>query len=192
MISAARLFLLATGMLALTLPDRATAADPLAELAAISAFKDVNLDKLAAGTVLINRGTPMSFPRGLSVESLYVVRKPVPATAALHVQWNPNKHPELKVFLHGEMTAKPTLADFQKLGSAPSNASVKAFVAATQKLGSGGTELQLTKAEAAAFAGQPGATSGTVPPKVVSFWSDVLLRRTQAFISGGMSSSTGL
>jgi len=105
------------------------------------------------------------------------------------VAWNPNKHPELKVFLHGDLSAHPVLADFQKLAGAPSIPPVKTFVAATQKLGPDGTDLQLTKAEAAAFASQPatGASAGALPPKMAAFWSDLLLRRTQAFLSGGIA-----
>jgi hypothetical protein len=164
-------------------------ADPLAELAAVSSFKKVDLDKLAAGTVLIGRGSAMNFPRGLAVESVYVVRKPVPKTAELHVEWNPNKHPELKVFLHGEFSAHPTQAEVQKIGNAPSNASVKAFVAETQKLGSGPTELQLSNADVKAFAGQAaaGAAGGGLPPRVAAFWSELLFQRAQGFLAGGMS-----
>jgi hypothetical protein len=173
------------GVSALTLAGYA--ADPLAELSAISSFKDVNLEKLAGGTVQITRGPAMSFPRGLAVESVYVIRKPVAATAQFHVQWNANKHPELKVYLHGDVSSRPAPGDFQKLGSTPANASVKAFVAATQKLGSGGTELQLSKAEAASFASRAasGSDGGSLPAKVTAFWSDVLFRRAQAFLAGG-------
>ena len=96
-------------------------ADPLAELSAISTFKSVDLDKLAAGSVQIARGPAMSFPRGLAVESVYVMRVPVQKAVEIHEQWNPNKHPELKVYLHGELSGKPTAADFQKLASATSN-----------------------------------------------------------------------
>ena len=163
-------------------------ADPLAELATVSSFKDVNLDKLAGGTVQMARGPAMSFPRGLAVESVYVIRKPVAKTMELHQQWNPNKHPELKVFLHGELSAKPTAAEYQKVSAAPANAPVKAFVAETQKLGSGSTNLQLSHADAKAFASQPGSDGGgAMPPKVAGFWSSLLLQRTQAFLSGGMS-----
>ncbi len=180
-------FLPAIGLLAVAWPG-AVSADPLAELAAVSAFKDVNLDKLAGGTVQVSRGPTMNFARGMSVESVYVVKKPVAATAAIHMQWNPNKHPELKVFLHGDLSGHPALGEFQKLASAPGNTPVKAFVAASQKLGTDGTELQLTKAEAAAYAGQAGAASGgAIPPKVAAFWSDLLLHRAQAFFSGGLA-----
>jgi hypothetical protein len=164
-------------------------ADPLAELAAVSSIKDVNLDKLAGGTVQIVRGPMMSFPRGLAVESVYVVRKPVQKTLELHELWNPNKHPELKVYLHGELSAHPAAAEFQKVGSAPSNGSVKAFAAATQKLGAGTSELQLTIADAKAFASQSAAApaAGALPPKVAGFWSGILFQRTQAFLGGGIS-----
>ncbi|HSI11940.1 MAG TPA: hypothetical protein VK961_07845 [Chthoniobacter sp.] len=163
-------------------------ADPVADLAAVSTFKDVNLDKLAGGTVQMARGPAMSFPRGLAVESVYVVRKPVAKTLELHQQWNPNKHPELKVFLHGELSARPTAAEFQRVGSAPANTPVKTFVAETQKLGSGSANLQLSHADGKAYASQAGADGGgAMPPKVVGFWSNLLLQRSQSFLSGGMA-----
>ncbi len=162
-------------------------ADPLAELAAVSTFKSVDLDKLAAGTVQIARGPAMSFPRGLAVESVYVLRAPVQKALELHEQWNPNKHPELKVFLHGELSARPAAAEYQKVATAPGNAPVKAFAAATQKLGTGATSLQLSNADVKAFASQaaPVAGGGALPPKVASFWSSVLQQRTQTYLSGG-------
>jgi hypothetical protein len=149
----------------------------------------VDLDKLAAGTVQIARGPTMSFPRGLAVESVYVLRRPVPKAMELHEQWNPNKHPELKVLLHGEVSAHPTLVEFQKVGAAPGNSSVKAFAAATQKLGAGTSELQMSNADAKAFAGQAtaGSSGGGLPPKATAFWSNLLFQRAQAFLSGGIS-----
>ena len=171
-------------ILALCVPARA---DALADLASFSAFK-VDLDKLAGGAVQSARGAPTSFSRGLSVESLYVVRKPLSKTAELHLQWDPTRHPELKIYLHGDLSAHPKAAEFQKLGAAPSNGSVKSLVAATQKLGSGPTELQLSHAEAKAFATTaPGANpaGGGLPANITAFWMDVLFRRAQAFAAGG-------
>src|SRR5436190_13421923 len=77
-------------------------ADPVSELKAFSSFKDVILEKLAAGTVLSARGPAMSFSRGLAVESVYVVRKPLQKTVDFHQHWNPMSHPELKVMIHSE------------------------------------------------------------------------------------------
>lgn len=182
-----RLNFAVVGALALTFAMNASG-DPVAELSAVSAFKSVDLEKLAGGTVQIARGPAMSLPRGLAVESVYVVRKPVQKALELHVQWNPNKHPELKVFLHTEFSAHPTLADFQKIASAPGNGSVKAFSAATEKLGGGASPLQMSNAEAKAFAGQAaaGASGGALPPKVAAFWSGLLFERARAFLSGGL------
>jgi hypothetical protein len=52
-------------------------ADPIADLRSYSVFKDADLNKLASGDVLAARGPAMSFARGLSVQSAYVVRAPV-------------------------------------------------------------------------------------------------------------------
>lgn len=175
---------ISAAILAMCVPARA---DAIADLASFSAFK-VDLDKLAGGAVQSARGAPMNFPRGLSVESLYLVRKPLSKTTALHLQWDPTRHPELKVYLHGDLSARAKLAELQKLGTAPLNSSVKSFIAATQKLGSGPTELQLTTAEVKGFSAvAPGenASAGGLPPNVTAFWSDVLLRRAQAFAAGG-------
>ena len=182
-----RLNFVAFGAFALTFAMSANA-DPLAELSAVSTFKSVDLEKLAGGTAQIARGPAMSLPRGLAVESVYVVRKPVQKTLELFVQWNPNKHPELKVFLHTELSAHPALAEFQKIASAPGNSSVKAFSAATEKLGGGTSPLQLSNADVKAFAGQAaaGASGGALPPKVEAFWSGILFERARAFLSGGL------
>jgi hypothetical protein len=162
-------------------------ADPAAELASFSAFKDVKIDKLAAGPAMVARGATMTFPRGLAVESCYIVHKPLAKAAEFQRQWNPLKHPELKVYLHSDFTGRPTLAEFQKIASAPANSAVKALVAATQKLGGGATELQLSNAEAKAFsAGAAGPSSGAIPASVASFWSNVLFQRAQDFLSGGI------
>ena len=151
-------------------------ADPLAEMAAFSAFKGMSLEKLAAGSVKAARGPTMSFPRGLAVESCYIVRKPLAKTVELHQQWTPAKHPELKVYLHGDLPARPSLSDFSKLASAPGNAAVKSFLSATQKLSAGNSALQMSNAEAKAFTGDTNA-----------FWGNLLHQRAQAFLSGGLA-----
>ena len=126
-------------------------ADPLGELAATSSFKNVDLEKLASGTVQITRGPAMSFPRGLAVESVYLLKKPVPKALELHEQWNPNKHPELKVFLHGELSAHPSLADFQKIGERPIEQLRESFRRRDPKIGLGRYGLQMSNSDVKAF-----------------------------------------
>jgi len=131
-------------------------ADPASELASFSAFKNVDLSKMAGGEVLNTRLPSMSFSRGLST-----------------------RHPELKVYLHVELPAKPGPGDFSKISSAPDNSPVRSFFADTQKLDP--SQLQMNLAEAKLF--KPGSDPRAA---ACSFWSDLLYRRASAFASGGL------
>lgn len=158
-------------------------ADPISELASFSIFDKVDLAQLAKSDVKTAHGPPMSNPRFLAVQSCYVVPgAPAQQIEALR-RWDATRHRELKVFLHSDLPSNPTPANFEKLRNAPDNASVRSFVAATQKLS---PSLQISKEEAKKFsAGAAGG--GGMPTSVVGFWADVLTARTKSFVSGGMS-----
>ena len=166
-------------------PHVASKADPVTELRSLSVFKDADLGKMAGGEVLASKGPAMSFARGLSVESAYIVRAPVKGTVALQQQWNPTRHPELKVYLQGEVSGRGNPGDFQALASARSNSSVKAFVEATLRLPQETAKLQLSNAEAKMFS-PGGAGNGAMPASVAGFWSKILADRVQSFNSGGL------
>jgi hypothetical protein len=126
----------------------------------------------------------MSNPRFLAVQSCYVALGSSPAQQAEALRrWDATRHRELKVFLHSDLPSNPTASNFEKLKNAPGNASVRSFVAATQKLSS---ELQLSKDEAKKSSTGTG-DGGVIPDAVVAFWADVLGARTKTFVSGGMS-----
>jgi hypothetical protein len=161
-------------------------ADPIGELRSLSIFKDADLNKLANGDVLANRGPAMNFARGLSVQSAYVVRVPVKTTVSLQQRWSPIRHPELKIFAEGDFSGGGSPSEFQGLAQARENSSVKEFVDATLGLPSDASKFQLSNAEARSFSGG-GSGGGTVPPSVVAFWSKVLAGRAQSFASGGLS-----
>lgn len=158
------------------------AADAVSELAGFSIFDTVDVNELAKGDVKTMPGPPMG-GRFLSVQSCYVV----PGSPEKHIEalrrWNPTKHRELKVFLHSDLPASPTAANFTKLKDAPDNASVRALVTATEKLGS---DLQISKEEAKKFSGGGGG-GGVMPASVVNFWTDILTTRAKKFASGGSS-----
>jgi hypothetical protein len=160
-------------------------ADPISDLRSVSVFKDADLSKLSGGEILANRGPTMRFVRGLSVESAYIVRAPVKTTLGLLQQWNPTRHSELKVYISGDLSGRGP-GEFQSLGSAPGNSSVKAFVEATEKLPGDPSKLQLNNAEAKEYV--PASDSETIPASVVTFWSQVLSQRVKSFLSGGLSS----
>jgi hypothetical protein len=161
-------------------------ADPIGDLRSLSVFKDADLNELASGDVLATRGPAMSFARGLSVQSAYVVRAPVKATLGYQQQWSPVRHPELRVYAQSDFSGRGSPSEFQGLASAPGNSSVRAFADATLKLPQSASKLQLSNAEARSFSGG-GSGGGAMPPSVVAFWSKVLADRAQSFASGGLS-----
>jgi hypothetical protein len=165
-------------------PQVTSKADPITDLRSLSVFKNADLGKMAGGEVLASKGRTMSFARGLSVESAYVFRAPVKTTVALQQQWNPTRHPELKIYVQGDVSGKGNTGDFQGLASVRSNSSVKAFVDATLKLPQDAAKLQLSNSEVKMFS--PGAPGGAMPASVVTFWSKVLEERAQSFNSGGL------
>src|SRR5262249_10137962 len=160
-------------------------ADAISELASFSIFDKVDLAQLAKSDVKTAHGPPMSNPRFLAAQSCYVATGVSPAQQMQALrQWDATRHRELKVFLHSDLPSNPTAANFEKLRNAPDNASVRSFVAATQKLGSG---LQISKEEAKKFSAGAAGGGGTIPGPVAAFWADGLTARTKAFVSGGMS-----
>jgi hypothetical protein len=162
---------------------RSACADPVSELASFSIFDKVDLAQLAKSDVKTAHGPPMKNSRFLAVQSCYVAPgSPAQQMEALR-RWNPSKYRELKVFLHSDLPSSPGPANFEKLKTAPDNASVRSFVAATQKLS---PELQISKEEAKRFSPAAGGGGGVMPAAVVAFWTDVLTGRTKSFVSGGM------
>jgi hypothetical protein len=163
---------------------RSGSADPVSELASFSIFDKVDLAQLAKSDVKTAHGPPMANRRFLAVQSCYVAPgSPAQQMDALR-RWNPTKYRELKVFLHSDLPSNPTPANFEKLKNAPDNASVRSFVAATQKLS---PDLQISKDEAKRFSAGAGGGGGVIPPAVAAFWTDVLTARTKSFVSGGMA-----
>lgn len=155
-------------------------ADPATELSAFSAFKTVDLSKLAGGEIANARMPAPAFPRDLGTQFCYIVPAGLQKTAELHERWNPTRHSELKVYLHSELPAKPGPGDFSKLASAPDNGPVRAFFTATRKMEPG--QLQLSAAETKSFNPAPSDRAAAC-----AVWSDLLSRRAAGFASGGLA-----
>jgi len=158
-------------------------ADAVSDLASFSIFDKVDLAQLAKSDVKTAHGPPMSNLRFLAVQSCYVALGSSPAQQIEALRrWDATRHRELKVYLHSDLPSNPTPANFEKLKDAPGNASVRSFVATTQKLG---PSLQISKEEAKKFSA--GGGGGAMPAPVVAFWTDILSARTKSFVSSGMS-----
>src|SRR5438105_13258424 len=95
------------------------AADPLSELSSFSIFDKVDLSQLAKSDAKTAHGPPMSNPRFLSVQSIYVM----PGSPAQHLEamrnWIPTEHHEPKVYLHGALPGSPSESAFSLLQSTP-------------------------------------------------------------------------
>ncbi len=155
------------------IPVSLVAADPVSELAEFSVFGKVDLAALGKGEIKTATGAPMSNARHLSVQSCFVIPKTPAEVMAAMKRFDPTAQRELKVYLHADLPSAPSASDFAKLNNPPGNAAVKALAAATEKMS---PELQLSQEEAKSYSpGQP----------VFGFWSAVLLKRAQAFASGG-------
>jgi hypothetical protein len=162
------------------------AADPVSDLRSLSTLKDLDLSKLSRGNVSA-AGEPLGqFARGMSVQSAYVVQSPVKSTVSLIQQWNPTRYPKLRIYLQGDLPSGVGPQSFRNLASAPPNSSVRAFVAATERLPGDSSKLQLSSAEVKQYSGGTSGGGG-VPGPVVAFWSQVLAERARNFVSGGLS-----
>ncbi len=124
----------------------------------------------------------------MAVQSCYVLPLPLKEAVAFQREWKASGHPELKVYLHRDLSPKASLAEFQAIGSAPDSAAVRALMAATQALNPDRPELQMSAGEAKLFnkASTDGA-AGSMPSNVAAFWSRILQQRAAAFVTGGAS-----
>src|SRR5258706_6830300 len=92
---------------------------------AFTAFHDVDVNAMAGGKVLQARGGLLSFPRGITSQSLFIIDAPPAEVANKLAHWNPASHSNLKVWIHQSLPANPTSASFTGLRSLPDNSSVQ-------------------------------------------------------------------
>lgn len=172
------LFLLGVGIL--LIPARADLNSDLA----FSAFHDVDVNAMAGGAVIQARGPLLSFPRGITTQSLYIIDAQPSEVAAKLVHWNPANHPELKVWLHQSgLPLQPTPANFSALGSLPDNSSVQFQIDSTAKFDPNHPSLQVSRQEAQLIA-NTAATQKDPKALFTSAWSEILAGRVSHFFSG--------
>ena len=153
--------------------SKAAAADPAAELASFSVFNNINVADLAKGDPKVAHGPAMG-GHFISAQSCFVVAG-VPARVSEGLrQWNPARHPELKVMIHSDLPSSPSASNFSRLGSAPNNSAVQSLVSATQKLS---PDLQISKEEEKRFAN---LTGSTMAGPIAAAWAEVLSARARA------------
>jgi hypothetical protein len=157
---------------------------------AFSAFSNVDVDAMAGGAVIQARGGLLSFPRGITTQSLYIIDAAPVDVASKLVHWDPASHPEMKVWLHKQaLPVPPTAADFSELGSLPDNSSVQYQIDSTAKLDPNDPSLQVSKEEAQLIVT---TSAQEKDPKAlfVKAWSQILAGRINDFLNGHAASDT--
>ena len=153
---------------------------------AFTAFPTANPSSLADGQVLQARGGLISFQRGITAQSLYLIDAPLATVQGKLTSWNPASHSSLKVWLHLSLPPKPALTDFGGLKSLPDNSSVNYLVNATEKLDVANPGLQVNKEEAALIGSL--RSSGVGGKALLSTaWSQILLGRIDRFLGGSLN-----
>ncbi|HEV3272090.1 MAG TPA: hypothetical protein VGZ93_07910 [Candidatus Methylacidiphilales bacterium] len=151
---------------------------------AFSAFSNVDVNALAGGAVLQARGGLLTFPRGITSQSLYIIDALPPDVAHKLTHWDPASHPVLKVWLHKSgLPAHPTAADFSVLGTLPDNSSVQFQIDSTAKLDPANPSLQVSKEEAQLIA-TTAAQEKDPKALFVKVWSQILAGRINDFLAG--------
>jgi hypothetical protein len=154
---------------------------------AFSSFTNVDLNALAGGTVLQQRGGLVYFERGIITQSLYMLDASPADVAAKLTHWNPANHSNLKVWMHQSLPANPKPADFSALANLPDNSSIKFLWDSTAKFNPASPQLQVSKEEAQMIASTP---SGDSKERFVSIWSQILSNRMSNFLGGKLSTET--
>ncbi len=172
--------------LALAAPLRADLNSDLA----FSGFagQNIDLNALAGGQVLQARGPIMTFARGITSQSLFVIDAAPADVAKKLLTWDPARHADLKVWLHQTLPMQPKPADFAALGSLPDNTSMQFQYKALADFNPSSPTVQVSKEEAQFIA----STAAQVKdPKALfaQVWPQILTGRVNAFLSGNGSSS---
>jgi hypothetical protein len=173
--------LLALGIAGFTaLPVRADLKSDLAFTGFAS--MDIDVNAMANGTVLQARGPIMTFPRGITSQSLFIIDA-VPADVASRLtHWNPATHKDLEVWMHKSLPPQPKPSDFADLANLPDNKSVQFQIDATSS-GDPEKSLQLSKEDAQVIAAT--AAQEKDPKQLFAkAWGQILSNRIANFFSG--------
>lgn len=171
------------------------ASEPIEELKAFSDFDDVNLEKLAGGNILAKRGELADFPRGISVQTCYVVMAPMELTLYMLKTWDPSPHKSLKLDIHCPIPSSPAAEDFAALDFSSGKIAVRWLVEKTLSTRAEKTELQISAAEAAGMAewvrnereADPDHARTRAPEIARQCWINILQSRAEKFYQEGFA-----
>jgi len=144
--------IIAAGCCVLAAVSIGMSADPVAHLKSVSSFQEIDLQKLAQGDILTQRGGLTKFRRCIAGESCYVVLKKPEGVAKFIRTSDPAKTPDASVFFHCDY--KPPLRDEDlatwNLGA--DKFAVRRFVTRTLAITGDKADFAISRQEAQAMA----------------------------------------
>ncbi len=162
------------------------ASDPIEELKSFSVFQEIDLQKLVKGDILTQKGALIDFPKGISVQSCYVIMLPAEKTARLLRTWDPSPHKALKVYSHCPVRSPPTAEDFQPLNLDSDQFAIQWLVDKTRATTPDKSDLMISHDEATEIA--RGMERGAQPVSMASqCWRKILKVRASKFQEAGLS-----
>ena len=135
-----RIFTNALALLALS--TVALAADAADSLRTWTSVDDINVRELATGKIVTSSNASMNLARGMSCQSVFVVKAPMETSHATLLKFNSVKHPELEVFQH-QVFQNEKDAGFDRLVLNPKDKPTAALI---RSMGDAGA-IQLSKTE---------------------------------------------
>lgn len=162
----------------------ATDPGPIESLKNFSDFQQLDLNRLAGGEIVSERGSLMDFPNGISAQTCFMVPLSAEETAKQLQLWDPSPHAELKVFAFHSLHSPCELADLQSLDFKTSQKPVHWLMDKTVASTPAKSDLNLSHEEAQTLAGC--VQKRADPQKVSECWAKLLLGRALAFQQKGL------
>jgi len=162
-----------------------TAADPVVELESFSRIENVDLSKLVDGEIAAQRGALMEFPRGLSVEACFVVKRTPAETMEQMRTWDASPHEDLKLYFHKAIQSPAKMEDFQEMKLERALPAFRWLVEKTAAISSDRNALQISRKDLTKASEWLG--KGRAPAEgAAQFWKKLLLTKTIDFQEKGL------
>jgi len=153
----------------------------LEELHSLAQFTSIDLAALKRGEVVVERRPNGDFPRGVSLESCYLLHAPISVVGEALLHWNPVPHKELEIHHYGEFSMPPAADALKALRLDPGFPDDNWLLNRTAEIGNGSppTDVHLTNQETE-FLRQKSTN-----PSVA--WQQILRGRADALARGGLT-----
>lgn len=163
----------------------ARAQGPVETVKSFSDFPQIDLNRLLGGDILVERGSLMSFPNGISGQTCFAVSLSAGETAKRLQVWDPSPHGDLKVYAFHSLHVPCELTDFQQLDFKSGQYPIRWLLDKTFASTSAKSELNLTHDEAQELASC--APKRSEPQKVAGCWAKLLFDRASRFQQTGLA-----